>query len=222
MAPTRVLTGAAWAAFIGYAALVAPKSAPEVDAALVTQLITLPFSGAANYLFEAQFNALGVMPAVYASLLMPGSKGQKPVPTVPFVAGSFALGYFSIGPYLTLREFREEPVKRSELGWFTRNVLEAKWNAALLTAFASYLAFSAATHASAQQLAEYGTLFDTVSLVNVSACDLIVLSAAVFLPMREDMKRRGWEDRSAAAVAFCALPVLGPALYLLLRPSLEE
>ena len=68
----------------------------------------------------------------------------------------------------------------------------------------------------------YGTLFDTVSLVNVSACDLIVLSAAVFLPMREDMKRRGWEDRSAAAVAFCALPVLGPALYLLLRPSLEE
>lgn len=31
---------------------------------------------------------------------------------------------------------------------------EAKWNAALLTAFASYLAFSAATHASAQQLAE--------------------------------------------------------------------
>ena len=38
----------------------------------VTQLITLPFSGAANYLFEAQFNALGVMPAVYASLLMPG------------------------------------------------------------------------------------------------------------------------------------------------------
>ena len=73
LAPTRVLTGAAWAAFIGYAALVAPKSAPEVDAALVTQLITLPFSGAANYLFEAQFNALGVMPAVYASLLMPGT-----------------------------------------------------------------------------------------------------------------------------------------------------
>lgn len=72
------------------------------------------------------------------------------------------------------------------------------------------------------QVAEYGDLFDTVSLVNVSACDLVVLSLMVYLPMREDMKRRGWEDQTAAAVAFCALPVLGPSLYLLLRPSLEE
>ena len=56
----------------------------------------------------------------------PGSKDQKPLPTAPFVVASFALGFGALGPYLVAREQREEPVKRSELGWYTRTIAESK------------------------------------------------------------------------------------------------
>lgn len=54
---------------------------------------------------------------------LPGAKDQKPVPTVPFLAASFALGFFALGPYLSVREIRDEPIQRSSLGWVTRNIL---------------------------------------------------------------------------------------------------
>lgn len=218
----RVVTATAWAGFMAYAVFVAPKSSPDVDAALVETLISTPFTGEANRIFESLFNALGIMPAVYASLLLPGGKDQKPLPAVPFVAGSFVLGYFSLGPYLTAREVREEPITRSELGWVTRNVLEAKWNAALLVTFAAYLAYNVGANYDATQVADFWSLWNSVSLVNVSSVDLCVLSAMVYFPMVEDMRRRGWEDKTSLAPAFCALPVIGPALYILCRPALED
>jgi hypothetical protein len=64
--------------------------------------------------------------------------------------------------------------------------------------------------------------------VHVSTIDLAILSTFVFEPIREDMARRGWWDEGAAnnivarLAAFSALPVIGPALYLMLRPPLEE
>tara|TARA_B100000768_G_scaffold170623_1_gene177177 strand:- start:51 stop:218 length:168 start_codon:yes stop_codon:yes gene_type:complete len=55
-----------------------------------------------------------------------------------------------------------------------------------------------------------------------------VLSLFFFEPAREDMRRRGWwsAEPSPAEVArlaaFCVVPVLGPAAYVLARPALEE
>jgi hypothetical protein len=42
-APARLVTGAAWAAFLAYAVIAAPKSAPEADAALVLAAHPTPF-----------------------------------------------------------------------------------------------------------------------------------------------------------------------------------
>ena len=39
--------------------------------------------------------------------------------------------------------------------------------------------------------------------------------------LSEDMERRGCFEPGKAA-AFCAVPVLGPSLWLLLRPPLDE
>ena len=80
-------------------------------------------------------------------------------------------------------------------------------------------------------LAKYWELFDAYGLVNVSGFDLLVLTLFFFEPAREDMRRRGWwapigEQPTTAQVArlaaFCAVPVLGPACYVLARPSLED
>ena len=73
-----------------------------------------------------------------------------------------------------------------------------------------------------------GELFDAYGIVNVSSFDLLVLSLFFFEPAREDMRRRGWwsAEPSPAEVArlaaFCVVPVLGPAAYVLARPALEE
>lgn len=71
--PARIATGLAWASIIGYAAVIAPSGSEALDAKVVTDLIQSPFTGTVNYLFESQFNALGIMPSVYACLLMPGT-----------------------------------------------------------------------------------------------------------------------------------------------------
>jgi len=221
--PERLVLAATWLGFFGVAAVIAP-SGPEVnayDVDFVRTLISQPFSGAVNPILEAQFNSLGVIPAVYLSLLLPGSKDQKPLPALLFVIASFALGFGSLAPYLIARQQREEPVKRSELGWYCRTVAESKINAALLTAFALYLVYYGAVHCDAAALSEYASIWSTKSaLCCVSSVDLLILSAAMYNPMTEDCARRGWEPTRAAP--FCLLPVVGPAVYLLLRPSLEE
>ena len=41
-------------------------------------------------------------------------------------------------------------------------------------------------------------------------------------PISEDMERRGSKPLGLSAAAFCALPVIGPVLYLCLRPSVQN
>ena len=79
-----------------------------------------------NAIFFVAFNALGVLPAVNLALLLPGSKGQSPLPTAPFIGASFAFGFGAAGPYLALRQPRPEPIARSQLGFFSRYVTESK------------------------------------------------------------------------------------------------
>ena len=60
-------------------------------------------------------------------------------------------------------------------------------------------------------------IFWTSKAVHVSILDFCVLSAAVVDPLREDMRRRGWEPE-ATKVALFAVPLVGPTLWLAVRP----
>ncbi|CAN0331582.1 unnamed protein product, partial [Scytosiphon promiscuus] len=51
--------------------------------------------------------------------------------------------------------------------------------------------------------------------------DFAVLSVLIVDPIREDMRRRGVEPE-AAKVALYGFPVVGPALWLLVRPPTES
>ena len=228
--PSRAAMAAAWIGFSVYVAAFSPGefdvSPDSFDNKLIANAIADPTS--LNPIFFAVFNALGVIPGVNAALLLPGSKDQKPLPALPFVVSSFALGFGGIGPYLTFREPRPEVVKRSELGFFSRYVTESKlYGAGLLVAslilaqgLASIGDYTAAS-------TEFGELFASSKLVHVSTIDLCVLSAFAFEPIREDMARRGWwdvdsEDNNVARLLGFCLPVVGPCAYLIARPGLEE
>ena len=219
--PSRLAIAAAWLGLGSFAAFGAPSGTAAFDMELVTSLISAPFSGSVNPLFEALFNSLGIVPATYACLLMPGAKDQKPLPAALCIGASFALGFFALGPYLITRAPRPEPVTKSTLGFVTRNVWESKLNAVALTAFAIWLGYYGVSNLSPENIAGFAALFKEQSMLAcVSTCDLFVLSLAMSGAIKEDMQRRKVDPSNA--VAFASLPVLGPVLWLLTRPALEE
>ena len=230
--PPRAAMALAWIAFSAYVALASPGefsvSPDSFDNQLIAKAIDDPTS--LNPIFFAVFNALGVLPGVNAALLLPGAKDQRPLPTVPFVVSSFALGFGGIGPYLALREARPDALAKSDVGFATRYVLESKLYAAGLLAASIYLVsllFALPDSASAG----FSELFASSKLVHVSTVDFFVLSAFAFEPIREDMARRGWwgdgkggpaDGQLTRLLAFSLVPLVGPCAYLLLRPGLSD
>ncbi|CAN0491504.1 unnamed protein product, partial [Laminaria digitata] len=77
------------------------------------------------------------------------------------------------------------------------------------------------SHADPAAVAGYTELFWSSKLAHISTLDALVLSVAVVDPLREDMVRRGWEPE-AAKVALFAVPLVGPALWLLIRPPVVK
>jgi len=227
--PARAAMALTYAAALYYVGSgMAPAGSPEDTLKIVTDCLD---TAAPPSLFFVVFNALGVVPALYAAVLLPGAreKNNGPVP-VATIATSFFAGFGGLAPYLILRRPRTEPVARSELGFVCRTVTESRaFGAAMLLASLALASRLFAIDDLPAAFATYGTLFDSFGIVNVSSFDLLVLSAFFFEPCREDMQRRGWwtpkgEAPSAAQVArlaaFCAVPVLGPAAYVATRPRL--
>lgn len=57
--------------------------------------------------------------------------------------------------------------------------------------------------------------------MHISTLDFCVLSAAIIDPMREDMRRRGMEPELAKLALF-SVPLVGPALWMLVRPPVDS
>jgi hypothetical protein len=214
-----------WAGLLGYVVLAAPGGSPEasaIDLELIKKIVSTPFDGTTNPIFVALFNSLGIIPAVLASLVLPGSKDQK-VPALPFVILSFALGFFAAGPYLGLREINTD-VTQADVANSKRGVFEGKLPAAGMLAFFGALIYYVITQGDfAQQCADFDTLFRNQQLVHVSTIDFTILSLAMWDPLSEDYKRRvgvEYEGESGLfpllpkAWMYTVVPVLGPVLWV--------
>ena len=95
-----------------YVAVGAPgkdETAAAVDADLLAALVANPFDPSVPPLFCVLFNMMGIWPAWFAAALLPGSRGQKPLPAGPFIGASVAAGMFALSPYLALRQLRATP-----------------------------------------------------------------------------------------------------------------
>ena len=224
-APPRLAYATLWVGLLVYAFGFAPggsEAAGALDAELIKLMIQTPYdaTNTISPVFGAIFNALGILPAIYASLLLPGGKLSQKLPALPFVVSSFALGFFGVGPYLGLRNKRTE-VSDSERGRGSA-LFEFKLTSLAMLGFALFLTYFAVTgqYAGSDRVADFIQAFQTQRLVHVSTIDFTILSLAVQDPMREDMQRRNWSGPDAWA--FAAVPVIGPCLYLLTRPSLPK
>lgn len=236
--PFDVKNGAAaatWLALITWAFLFAPGTAgSDADNALLNTLITQPTPRPEqiNELWFAVWNAFVVVPATIGALAAPNGKGQR-LPAAPFLWGSAFFGFFSLGPYFATRTDRSNDeagiLRQEDLGWASKTIFENRIFGAIVAAIAISIPFSSDIVVSgfdwSAKFADYLALIESSRFVAVATVDIVIMSIVSSMLVSEDCKMRGegWNDKSTSLfVATLLLPVLGPALYLAARPSLEE
>ena len=181
--------------------------------------------------FLALFNLLGLIPLIAASVVAPQSS-PRGLPLAPFLAASAAAGYFAAGTYLTFRAAPRESVIASELGWFTRNVLENKifnWGLVASVAFIVYsngLVEGVAQGGVGPMWQDFVGSISNSKFASVSSADAIIYNLAIASLIARDYKLRvpTADDTKANQVASLTLllPFLGATLYCAVRPKLPE
>lgn len=217
------------------------------DQSLILAAIFTPFSGAVPALFTAVFFFLGIWPAIYCAVLLPGARGQA-LPAGPFVWSSFVLGAYGLAPYLAARQLRgaRDPQQRGAPGDEALSVsasptsaldeaglafFESPISGAFLLLAGLLLAAyglgngAFGTYAPSDALAHLVPVFQTSAFAHLCCLDFLVLWAFFAPVLLEDGQRRGrfveWTLGDVATFAACAgVPCLGGALWLLVRPKL--
>ena len=198
------------AADILYAAFVAPKGDPPGNLFLELALGQGP---AKNPAVWGVFQLLGVVPLMYWALLFPDGRGQK-VWAWPFALGMMAFGAFSLLPYLILRRPYPTAVPGARnlvVRWFAGRLFAVFVAVALVSLLVWVLLFG--------NLANYVYWFRVSKFVHVMTIDLLVLTLLFPALLRDDMARRGVSDESVLGRVALAVPLLGPAWYLVRRPA---
>lgn len=219
-------------AFVTFLAFAFYRSFNELDGAstqILEGFFADPLNPGCNELFVTIFNLLGLYFVPLACLLMPGAKGQK-FPATPFVLASMLGGYGFLGPYMITRTSSFETVNKSDLGWFTANVLENKtvnWilAAVIASAYISSGCISALLDDPNKLLSGYAQLFSETAIASASTMDFVILTLVAASMIPEDLARRGvkggFTPYTIAALTLL-LPGVGAGLYCALRPELEE
>ena len=141
--------------------------------------------------------------------------------------------FFFLGPYFATRTDRSNDeagiLRQENLGWASKTIFENRIFGAIVAAIAISIPFSSDIVVSgfdwSAKFADYLALFESSRFVAVATVDIAIMSIVSSMLVSEDCKMRGegWNDKSTPLfVATLLLPVLGPALYLAARPSLED
>lgn len=218
--------GALWLALVTYAFLYSPNQTPARDMIFLQRLVGLGEKDGfvVNPCFTALFNIMGIYPIIYSALLIPAGRSGNKVPAWPFVAASFGTGIFALLPYMALwRPLKGNtvPPPKSELeGWrrFMLKGTETTWLPASLVAGTLFL-FGMAITAGPGYWSDYLKLFDESRFVHVTTVDFALLTAIIPFWIANDANLRGWNKGSGLLNTLSWLPVLGPAIYLVLRPK---
>ncbi len=206
----KVLFGLLWLSLVIYAFFLAPPNQSDTFE-LIQQLSTGQWDGI-NPLVIALFNLMGVWPLIYSCLLFLDGHGQK-LPAWPFAVGSFGVGAFALLPYLALRQPNSTFTGRKN-GWL--KILDSRWLGLGLTI-------------GTLVLLTYGLLkgdwgnfilqWQTDRFIHVMSLDFCLLCLLFPVLLRDDMARRGLQQ-SWIFWTVSLVPLLGPVLYLSLRPPI--
>ncbi|MBR8832215.1 MAG: hypothetical protein N5P05_000723 [Chroococcopsis gigantea SAG 12.99] len=205
-----LILGILWVGLALYAFVFAPPDQPDT-LELITKLSGGQWDGI-NPVIISLFNLMGVWPIIYTSLMLIDGRGQK-IPAWPFASLSFAVGAFAILPYLIFREpgasFTGEKNWVLKL-WDSRFVGLITFLGGL--ALILYGIFRG-------DWADFLTQWQTSRFINVMSLDFCALTLLVPILIKDDMEKRGLKNPLLLWIV-SLIPVLGPASYIIIRPSL--
>ncbi len=207
----RIAFGLLWLGFVAYAFLLAPPDQPEQTLDLILRLSSGQWAGI-NPAVVALFNLMGVWPAIYAGLLLIDGRMQK-IPAWPFVLGSFLVGAFALLPYLALRQPNRD-FQGPKTGWL--KLQDSRWLGLLLCLVSLGLLVYGLSQG---DWSDFAQQWQTRRFIQVMSLDFCLLSLLFPALLGDDMARRGLDNR-LIFWAVALIPLLGPALYLALRPRL--
>lgn len=221
---------ALWIGLSVYAFTLSPNQTPFRDTYYLKRLIGLePFDPdiPVNQVFTALFNVMGIYPAIYASVLVPAGRSSNKVPAWPFIVASFFFGAFALLPYFVVWQPPQSPQKlpppKEELeGWnklFMKGA-ETLVLPGLLLVGALYYSTSALL-AGGDEWAEFLKQFDESRFCHVTSLDFLTLTCLLPFWLSIDAQARDWDKRDQWLPLLSVIPVVGPALYLVLRPKAD-
>lgn len=164
---------------------------------------------------------MGLWPLVYSMLLLPtGRSSKSKVPVWPFLTFSFFGGVYALLPYFVLWRPPPPPVEETELRRWPLNFLESKITAGISLAAGLGIIIYAGL-ASGDDWKEFYQYYRESKFIHITSLDFTLLSAFAPFWVYNDMTARKWYDKGSWLLPLSLVPFLGPALYLLLRPSLS-
>ncbi|MDP5018926.1 DUF2834 domain-containing protein [Anabaena sp. UHCC 0187] len=205
----KITFGLLWLGFVSYAFLFAPPEQPDTFE-LIKNLSTGNWQGI-NPLIISLFNIMGIWPFIYSAVVFVDGRGQK-IPAWPFATGAFALGAFTLLPYLALREPNEKFVGEKNL--FLK-ILDSRILGILLTIGAALLLASGLQG----DWDNFVQQWQSSRFIHVMSLDFVMLSLLFPTLLGDDMTRRGWQNNQLFWLF--AMPLFGALIYLCVRPPVD-
>jgi hypothetical protein len=208
----KIVFGLVWVAFVGYAFFLAPPDRSD-NLQLIIDLSTGKWAGI-NPLVVALFNLMGILPMIYAALMLIDGKTQK-LSAGLFSAASFAVGAFAILPYLALRESNSQPVG-------DRNgiikLVDSRW----LGVFLSIGAIGLLGYGISQgDWMDFIQQWHDSRFIHVMSLDFCLLSLLLPVLIKDDIYRRNFSNPKSIEL-LSLVPLFGGLIYLCIRPNLPE
>ncbi len=201
-----------WLGFLAYGFFLAPPDDPNT-ADLIEKLSALEIEGI-NPIIVSLFNLMGVLPLMYAPLLLIDGKEQRLL-AWPFALFSFAVGAFAILPYLAFREPKTELT--SSYNWFLKAINSRVF--IVLTVIGFFLLFT--TGLTEGNWNDFVIQWQNSRFIHVMSLDFCALILLFPVLLKEDLIRRGVSE-SKFFQTLIWIPLLGSLTYLISRPSLKE
>ena len=199
-----------WLGFISYGFIFAPPEDPNTFD-LIQKLSAMETEGI-NPLIVSLFNLMGILPLMYAPLLLIDGKGQKLV-AFPFVILSFAVGAFALLPYFAFRQ--PEPDFRRQKSWLLK-LLDSRVFGVLIAGLFLLLFITGLRTGNWNDFILQWQNSRFIHVMSLDFCLLVLLFPVI---LRDDLKRRKIDD-SRFFQTIIWIPILGTLTYFCVRPPL--
>ncbi|CAN0927282.1 hypothetical protein LINGRAHAP2_LOCUS35812 [Linum grandiflorum] len=212
-----------WGGILFYVFNLTPNQTPSRDLYFVQKLCFLKGDDGfrMNEVLVSLWYIMGLWPLAYSMLLLPtGRSSKSSIPVWPFLVLSCFGGAYALLPYFVLWNPPPPPVDETELKKWPLNVMDSKFTAVAL--LAAGLGLFVRAGMSVGDWSEFYQYFRESKFIHATSLDFSLLSLFAPFWVYNDMTARKWFDKGAWLLPISLVPFLGPALYLVLRPSLSE